>query len=312
MAKTFDEITARTRDWLNRDTDVISDVILKNCIRWAADHAYRKLRIPPLEFTQDYSLSGVGAVNLLQEPSIGGWRTVTSFAVPEDLIEVIKISTLDSGGQTKRVIQNKEDPRTFFDPRTRHWGYDTSWTRQAGRYYVATEVGYEDETTVQLLYYRRLAALDATYSVVATNYNSGGSYMRLADVQEGPAVVDAEGFLRIFDVKMQPVVSDPPEDAAVFAPGNVATETSATEANPLIGVYKFAGKIPDNWLLNENERLLTYGGLTEAFSYVQEDDQAAKYKQLFMEEITELNDEDVKRNATGGNLQTNFNGFGLL
>jgi hypothetical protein len=33
---------------------------------------------------------------------------------------------------------------------------------------------------------------------------------------------------------------------------------------------------------------------------------------MFMAEIAELNGEDEKRNASGGNLQINFNGRGLI
>ena len=48
------------------------------------------------------------------------------------------------------------------------------------------------------------------------------------------------------------------------------------------------------------------------FAYVQDDDQAGKYLAMFKSEIAELNDEDAKRNASGGNLQINFNGRGLI
>ena len=41
-------------------------------------------------------------------------------------------------------------------------------------------------------------------------------------------------------------------------------------------------------------------------------DQAQKYGAMYLKEIQELNDEDGKRNASGGNLQVNFNGRGLI
>ena len=34
--------------------------------------------------------------------------------------------------------------------------------------------------------------------------------------------------------------------------------------------------------------------------------------EAFLSEIAEINDEDNKRNASGGNLQINFNGRGLI
>ena len=54
------------------------------------------------------------------------------------------------------------------------------------------------------------------------------------------------------------------------------------------------------------------GALSEVFYYLQDDDQGVKYKKLFDQEVFELNDEDTKRNAAGGNVQVNFNGRGLI
>ena len=45
---------------------------------------------------------------------------------------------------------------------------------------------------------------------------------------------------------------------------------------------------------------------------MKEDAQAAKYGKMFYNEIEELNNEDKSRNASGGNLQINFNGRGLI
>ena len=45
---------------------------------------------------------------------------------------------------------------------------------------------------------------------------------------------------------------------------------------------------------------------------MQDDQQAAKYKLMFDNEINELNSEDRKRNSSGGNVQINFNGRGLI
>lgn len=310
MADTFTELVTRTRDWLNRDTDVISDVILQDCIRWAADDAYRTLRIPPLESTITYTGSGTGNLQMRAEPTVGG-LSVTSIAIPTDLIEVIKIRTTDSTGKTIRVIENVTDPRTFFNPRAGRWGYDTSFTRKGGRFYVTTQVGDNSEINLELYYYRRLAALDAVYTIVADNFDADASFLELATVQAGAAGT-GEGFLQILDSGSNPITTDPPTASAVFATGNTAVTTLLTAVDPATGVIKFNGKSPDHWLLNENEKLLIFGGLAEAFSYVQEDDQASKYKQFFTEELAQLNDEDVRRSSAGGNLQVNFSGLGLL
>jgi len=312
MADTFSELVTRTRDWLNRSTDVISDAIVQDCIRWAADDAYRTLRVPPLECTTLFT--GLG--QLAPEPSIGG-LTVTSFGVPDDMIEVIKIRTTDAEGKTVRVIDSKVDVRTFFNPESERVNAYNGWTRKGNRIYVTTQVGTiagefsSSETYIELYYYRRLAALDALYTVEAANFDASSSFIELAPVQAGAAAT-GEGFIQILDNALNPITEDPPLTDTVFAVGNTAVDTLLTAVDPATGVIKFAGKSPEHWLLNENEKLLVYGGLAEAFSYLQEDDQSQKYKQRFMEEIAELNDEDVRRNAAGGTVQMNFNGRGLI
>jgi len=312
MADTFTELVTRTRDWLNRSTDVVSDAVLQDCIRWSADDAYRTLRIPPLEAITQFT--GLGQI--IPESSIGG-LTVTSIAVPSDLIEVIKIRTTDAEGKTIRVIDSKVDVRTFFNPDSERVNATSGWTRKGSRIYVSTQVGTisgtfsASESYIELFYYRRLAALDALYTVEAANFDASSSYIELAPVQAGAAAA-GEGFIQILDAALNPITQDPPLADTVFATGNTAVATSLTAVDPTTGVIKFAGKSPEHWLLNENEKLLIYGGLSEAFSYLQEDDQAQKYKQRFMEEIAELNDEGVRRNAAGGTVQMNFNGRGLI
>jgi hypothetical protein len=75
---------------------------------------------------------------------------------------------------------------------------------------------------------------------------------------------------------------------------------------------KYVGNEVAHWLRDENEKVLLYGSLAEVFYYLQDEDQAKKYKQLFTEEIALLNNEDNKRGASGGNVQVNYNGRGLI
>ena len=312
MADNFTDLTTRTRDWLNRETSAISDAVLQDCIRWAADDAYRTLRIPPLEASQLFTGFGTGDFNILQEPSVGGMR-VTSIAVPSDMIELIKIRTTDETGKTIHVVETKTDVRTFFNPEAEMYSTESAWTRKGGRIYLATSIGATSGTSaspavyVELYYYKRLADLDALYTVRKENFDAWQTYVALAGTQAGAAGT-GEGFLLIKDSAGNPVTVE----ADVWDIGNVAEDTTETTADSSSGIYKFYGKSPSNWLMNENEKLLIYGALAEAFSYLQEDDQAVKYKARFEEEIAQLNDEDVRRNATGGNIQINFNGRGLI
>ena len=54
------------------------------------------------------------------------------------------------------------------------------------------------------------------------------------------------------------------------------------------------------------------GSLGEIFAYLQDDEQAQKYFTMFGQEIDELNDEDNKRSASGGNLQMSYSAGGLI
>ena len=76
--------------------------------------------------------------------------------------------------------------------------------------------------------------------------------------------------------------------------------------------FYFTGDPVPNWFKDENEKIVLYGALGECFAYLQEDDQAGKYIQLMMKEIEELNEEDRTRDASGGNIQVQYNARGLI
>ena len=67
-----------------------------------------------------------------------------------------------------------------------------------------------------------------------------------------------------------------------------------------------------NWLKEENEKVLLFGALYQAFDYLDEMESAQKYKQKFIEEIEQLNREEMMRKSSGGNTQMHYNGFGLI
>ncbi len=54
MALTYTELVTLVRNWSNRDEEVVSDAIIKDCLKYAADKAYRTLRVPPLENVATY------------------------------------------------------------------------------------------------------------------------------------------------------------------------------------------------------------------------------------------------------------------
>jgi len=51
----YSDFRALVRDWSNKDSSVLSDDRINDCMRYAADNSYRRLRISALEQTVTYS-----------------------------------------------------------------------------------------------------------------------------------------------------------------------------------------------------------------------------------------------------------------
>ena len=288
----YTDLRDKIRAWSNRtNTNVLSDVRIQEFMKYAADKAYRKLRVAALENTITYNSTALTAATTSANNLL---PSQTELTLPSDLIEFIQIREIDSAGQTCRVFNEKTDLRTFNDWSSLKTSYIGYFSRQGLTLLLAPGFGQANSIStadkIELHYYRRLPALDALYDVTPANYAAGFL------TQDNAAAV-----------------------SLFFVNGNnniaYATQSEATAAdtgNAGTNNAKYKGNLAANWLRDENERIIIMGALTEVFYYLQEDDQAVKYKKLFEEEIFELNDEDTKRNAAGGNVQVNFSGRGLI
>ena len=291
MALTYTQLVALVRSWCNRDEEVVSDSIIQDALKYAADKAYRTLRVPPLENVATYESSLLTAATTAANNNQG---SITEIQLPYDLIEFIQIKELDASGLTTRVFNEKLDVRTFNDTLAEKYSNLNYWTRQQNVVYLTPGFGNgstgNQANSIELYYYRRLPALNATYAVTVLNYNAGFLTVSSSGVSEAKQL---------------------------WFSSNTGTTAYATQAEAtakggtITNVYYVVNPTP-NWLRDENQRILLFGALAEVFAYVQEDTQAAKYNQAFLAEIAEINDEDAKRNASGGNLQINFNGRGLI
>jgi len=295
MAMTYADLVTKVRTWANRDEEVVSDDIIKDCLKYAADKAYRKLRVPPLENVAKYDSTALTAATTNATSTLS---SITEIQLPFDLIEFIQIREVDSAGLTTRVFNERVDIRTFNDFRAEKYTGYNYWARQQNVIYLAPGFGQgslgNQGDAIELYYYRRLPALSARYAVTVLNYNAGF----LTTTGAGAGVNNSA--LLYFN-----------SNTGTTAYSTQAIAQSADPAGTVTSVYYMGIETP-NWLRDENERIVLFGALAELFSFVQEDDQAAKYLQLFISEIAELNDEDARRTASGGNIQVNFNGRGLI
>jgi len=291
MARTYAEFVSLVRDWANRDSAALSDNLIQDCLRYAADKAYRKLRIAKLEATVTYDSDSLLAATTAGNGLI---PSKTEVAIPQDLIEFIQVREIDANGMTTRLFNEKTDLRTFNDYYGEKYNEYAYWARQGNillfspGFTISGSLGSPDK--LEIHYYRRLPALNAKYDVSVINYNAG---------LLNSALESDSGSSSLWIVASGANAGAYATEAAVPA-GETATETW------------FIGKEVPNWLRDENDRILLMGALAECFFYLQDDEQATKYATLFINEIEELNLEDKKRNSSGGNVQVNFNGRGLI
>jgi len=303
MSRTYAELIDLVRRWSNRDTEVLPNSIIADCVRYAADKAYRQLRIAPLEHTLVYR---DGLLNATTSTN-NRYASVTELAIPTDLIEFIQIRGVDSEGRTTRMFNEKADVRTFNDLYAEKYNDFAFWTRQGNCILLAPgfqntgdqsgSSGIGSEEGFELYYYRRLPALHARFNISAANANLGLN-----------TVVDA-------DNPLPTAVSDTYDMIPVGRLNTTTTNGVTTFTDPAegsMGTTQVFGNIVPNWLRDENERVILMGALAEIFFYLQENEEGQKYGALFAAEINELNSEDQMRNASGGNVQMNFNGRGLI
>ena len=311
--RSYNDLIKLVRDWSNRDPESVSNSIIANCLTYAADKAYRHLRVPPLEQTKTYSSATLVANTT---PANNGSSTITTLEIPADLTDFIQIRAVDSEGKTTRVFNEKADVRTFFDPYAEKYSGNAFWTRHGNNILVSPGFTEDSEESIVLYYYRRLLELDTRFDVTASNANAGTGY-----------VLDGTSGIPTNIVTGDPVPSAQLKEVVytVIATSEVAStmyyETSVADAAipaaPLgqtrsITTKTFYGGEVFNWLRDENERVLLNGALAEVFVYLNEPETAQRYFELFKVELEELNREETKRKASGGNVQINVNGYGLI
>lgn len=317
--KTYNEFINLVRNWSNRDAEVVSNSIIADCLTYAADKAYRTLRIPPLEQTVVYSASELEDATL---DGNNGTTSITELSIPSNLIEFIQIRAMDSSNRTTRVFNEKADVRTFFDQYAEKYSGVGYWTRKGNS--ILLSPGFQNavfastEDKVELYYYRRLPALNARFDVTAENANLSDTLI-IEVTEANPAPTDYKTNTTVDTAQLKKAVYTNTSDSSVVstvyyettvADGDIPAAPTGQTRTITTSTY-YGSEVP-NWLRDENERILLNGALAEVFIYLNEPDTASMYAQLFSAEIAELNNEEAQRRASGGNIQFNFNGNGLI
>ena len=290
------------RGWANRDSQALPDGIIMDGIRYAVDTAYRTLRIPPLEHTVLWTDTTALAAASGGEGNI--YQSYTALSVPPDLIEFIHIRGTDANGLTTRVFNEKSDIRSFWDICNRHYDQTAFWSRQGDQVLITPSFGNAargfygggsgPEAQIEMYYYRRLPALNATFEVTPANAN-------LHPFGAAVAGIRSNGILRY--------ALSTEEGTFLYEDTDLVFHADpASDRTPI----DLVGEPVPNWFKDENEKIVLYGALAQCFAYLQEDDQSGKYLQLMQKEIDDLNDEDRMRDSSGGNVQVQYTARGLI
>lgn len=276
------------RDWANRDVAVLSNSVVTRCFDYAADKAYRTLRVPPLEITRLYDVNGTqeeidaaGASSVSPDISPSAYQGggVLTMPAPNDLIDIVFIRNANTTTRNPGIVYNeKVDVRTFND------GYG-----QTKDFNFYTRVGNEIKLhgkfargdVLEIHYYRRLPALNATYSATYNNWKAGLGTLDISNV------------------------------ATTYSAAVDKTEASFNTRLAENSSY-WVGNEAAHWLRDENERVVLFGALLEIFIYLNDNEEIQKYQQLFNQELEELNKEELIRKTKGGNLAMSFAHDNLL
>jgi len=298
----FDALVAKVRDWSNKpEINTIPDSVIQDCLSYGADECYRQLRIPPLEATVVYT---VASADNSGENSLGlpYGNAYTSFDIPEDLTQFIYIRTLAQENigtsystfpsNVSKVFNEVTDTRTFFDLYSEKYSV-YNWMWKDGKIYIHPQLAVGAE--VEIHYYRRLPALNALYSVTPINDLIG-----LSDAEQPYlTLVTSDGTNLYFSTKTGVTQC-------------FATYAEAAAYNPTVTTKMYIGNEVDNWLRDQNERLLIWGALYNLGAYLFDDKMEQRYYGKFSDNIQSLNKEEKWRRSLGGNVQTNFNTNGLI
>jgi len=298
----YDALVAKVRDWSNKpEVNTIPDSVIEDCLKYSADECYRTLRIPPLEATVTYVVT---AEDNEGENSLGlpYGNAYTSFLIPEDLTQFVYVRTLAQENlgtsystfpsNVSKVFNEITDSRTFFDLYSEKYSV-YNWMWQDNKIFIHPQLAVGAE--VEIHYYRRLPALNAQYSVLPINY-----IISLSDANQPYLDVVASGGTNLYFSTLAGV-------KRAFA-----TSAEATAYATPVTTVMFEGTEVPNWLRDQNERLLIWGGLYNLGAYLFDDKMEQRYQMKFTENIFSLNKEEKWRRASGGNVQTNFNTGGLI
>lgn len=277
----YTKLVDNIHKYTNRDSGVLPNDLIRTFVDIACDNIYKDLRAAPLEYVYTYDALTVATDKL---------------PVPGDAASFIQLRKLDSDGDVDCVFNSRSDMRSFYSEGHKNWS-EPHYTRE-GNSFIIYPKGKVGEV-YEVFYYRRLPSVYARYAVNEDNY-------ALNILYEGATANDAEAALLAAEAD-----STVAENATTADP-LIASNILYVDGTGAVPENYYVGKLAPNWLRDENQSMVLYGALREAYIYLQDEERAARYDGLMRTQINELNEEDKRSRVSGGIVTTHYSGGYLL
>lgn len=278
----YTQLVDRIHKYTNRDSTVLPNTLIRQFVDVACDNIYKDLRAAPLEYVYTYDALAAATDKL---------------AVPGDAASFIQLRKLDSDGNVDTVFNARSDMRSFHADDFKNW-VEPHYTREGNNFVIYPEGKVGD--VYELFYYRRLPSVYARYAVNESNQSLGLLYydaVSAANVETALLAAEADS-----TVDENALVADPSISSSIIYEDG----TGALAAGYYVGI------LAPNWLRDENQSMLLYGALREAYIFLQDEARAEKFDNLMRTQINELNDEDRRSRVSGGIVTTHYSGGHLL
>jgi hypothetical protein len=293
----FNAIVAKVRDWsAKREVATLPTAVIEDCLKYGCDDIFRKLRIPQLEYTVQYTIDAEDNSH---------YYDITQLDVPEDLIEFLYVRSFNPAHPQDQGVMYDSIPdiRTFLNPYAEKYcthGY--VWKDLKILIMPKVPVGH----VVELYHYRRLAKLDAYYSVSAVNYDFSYS-----DADQ-PLLALIVPPLPGTDLYKVTGTGNPAYPDAIFDTAGESTAYVTAAGGGVETTVRFEGREAWNWLRDAHEQIVLNAALKHVGVYLKDAGMESTYGGRMEMNIATLNAEERMRRAKGGNYQINVNTYGLI
>ena len=225
--------------------------------------------------------------------------TLTSGAALDDEIKIVSFqetsvysSNVSTVERNEKLYENRSDYRSFVNEAGTQYARRI-WTRQADKILVHPEFVAND--SFEIYYYSDGSDLGTEYAVTSANFQAG-----LLENSDSDGVQFTSSSTGVTALYFLSSASNPP-----VADEDVPSENSGGSYTT---AYYFKGKEQPHHLRDNQERLLIYLSLSFINDYLGENNESMKYYQKASELIQRLNNAEVFKESSGGNIRVNFDG----